>query len=92
MSGSAFSTGFTFNYWDKNKTPKHMDSETATKMAVEPVHDSLKNEVVGHHDVNSRKWRENIVLKAEKYLDSESVRKITAQRARYDTPTGQNEK
>ncbi len=69
-----------------------MDSETATKMAVKPVYDSLKDEVVGDHDVNSRKWRENVVLKAEKYLDSESVRKITAQRASGGTATGQNEK
>ncbi len=69
-----------------------MDSETATKMAVKPVYDSLKDEVVGDHDVNSRKWRKFVVLKAEKYLDSESVRKITAQRAHWGTATGQNER
>ena len=69
-----------------------MDSETATKMAVKPVYDSLKDEVVGVGEVTNGKWRKNVVLKAAKYLKSKSVRKFKAQRARRGTPTGQNEK
>ena len=88
MNRSAFSTGFTFNYWDEK--PEHMDSETATKMAVKPVYDSLKDEVVGVGEVTNGKWRKNVVLKAAKYLNSKSVRKATAQRANGGTPTGQN--
>ena len=67
-----------------------MDSETATKMAVKPVYDSLKDEVVGGYLTNEE-WAEQVVLKAAKYLNSKSVRKVTAKRAAYGTPTGQNE-
>ena len=69
-----------------------MDSETATKMAVKPVYDSLKDEVVGVGEVTNGKWRKNVVLKAAKYLNSKSVRKVTAKRAVVGTPTGQNKK
>ena len=60
-------------------------------MRVKPVHDNLKDEVVGEY-LSNEQWQQQVVLKAEKYLKSKSVRKITAQRARAGTPTGQHEK
>ena len=85
---SSFSTGFRFNYWSKK--PKHLDKETAGKMTVKPVHDSLKEEVVGGGYLTNEQWENKVVLKARKYLKSQSVRKATAERARYGRSTGQN--
>jgi len=86
---SSFSTGFRFNYWSQK--PDHLDKETADKMTVKPVHDSLKEEVVGGGYLTNEQWENKVVLKARKYLKSQSVRKATAERARRGLFTGQNE-
>ena len=87
---SSFSTGFRFNYWSQN--PDHLDKETADKMTVKPVHDSLKEEVVGGGYLTNEQWENKVVLKARKYLKSQSVRKATAKRAYLGRSTGQNER
>ena len=89
MKRSSFSTGFRFNYWSQK--PDHLDKETADKMTVKPVHDSLKEEVVGGGYLTNEQWENKVVLKALKYLKSQSVRKATAKRAKYGKSTGQNE-
>ena len=89
---SSFSTGFRFNYWSQK--PDHLDKETADKMTVKPVHDSLKEEVVGGGYLTNEQWENKVVLKARKYLKSQSVRKATARRAAGFTGqfTGQNKR
>merc|ERR1719244_1715699 len=92
LQRAAFSTGFCFNYWakfDPNRRRSHMDSETASKMRVRPHYQSLKDEVVGEF-LSNKLWNEKVVLKAQKYLKSRSVRKCTALRALFGTPSGQN--
>ena len=94
MNRSSFSTGFSFNYWDSYDSTiddAHLNKETAEKMRVKPVHDNLKDEVVGEF-LTIEQWQKLVVMKAEKYLNSQSVRKVTAKRAYAGTPTGQHEK
>ena len=91
---ASFATGFSFNYWnhfEPNRVQSHMDAETADKMKISPHHKSLKDEVVGEF-LSNKLWKEKVVLKAQKYLKSKSVNKITAERARHGTPTGQHSK
>ena len=88
MRGSAFSTGFIFDYWDWKKTyPKYQgDPRGRPKWAeeaivVKPVHDSLKDEITQSGYVSLREWTSTVVFKAEKYLNTKTARKMKARRA-----------
>ena len=93
MKRSSFSTGFRFNYWSRQ--PWHLDKETVDKMTVKAVYDSLKEEIVDGGHLTNEQWKNKVVLKARKYLKSQSVRRLYGQRA-YDhyrrQATGRNEK
>jgi len=75
---SAFSTGFKFDYWVKDDSMRPWDSVLGDVPFVEAIYKDLKTEILSSGLVELAIFDQQVMLKAEKYLKSEKVLQIKA--------------
>ena len=71
VARGTFSTGFIFKYLDLGWT-RHFDD----KMTVKPVHQTLKDEVLGSGYLSRAQWANIVEVKAREYMKTTRVRKM----------------
>eukprot|EP01084_Bolivina_argentea_P043419 80010_1 len=83
LSATSFSTGYIFYYWThcKQQTNKslgdRLNGYSVAELYVPQHYSSLKIEILQSSFLGAAQWQENIVLKADKYNDTEEVKQMT---------------